>query len=104
MIWGSLNARIRRRTSERCAGGLLNGLAVVCRRLIEKLQDRCRRKTARTCRISHDHSNRPEPRYLFLRALPGRLDAIPTLDHIGLETYRTRSAMQLEEKTAWTGG
>jgi hypothetical protein len=39
-------------------------------------------------------------KYLFLCALARCLDAVSTLDHVGLQAYRSRATVQLEEKTA----
>jgi len=38
--------------------------------------------------------------YLFLWPLCRALDTVPALDDIGLEAYRPRSAVQLEEQAA----
>lgn len=38
--------------------------------------------------------------HLLLGALSRGLDAVPALDHIGLEAYRARTAVQLEEQAA----
>jgi hypothetical protein len=39
-------------------------------------------------------------KYLFLWSLSRAFDTVPALDHIGLEAYRSRSAVEFEEQAA----